>query len=168
MGRRRAKHFRSKDFKAQPPLAVPMARILVGYDGSAPSRRALEWALERAKSTGDEVILVTAIPTSVAKSSLSQMMPAGLALPEPLGKTFEQNARSRLDDVMQEFAKHGVKMSGVVRAGDPAQAFLDAVHEFSAAEIVIGHKSFESGEMALGPVAERLVRQMPATVTVVR
>lgn len=145
-----------------------MARILVGYDGSAPSRRALQWALDRAKGSGDEIILVTAIPTSVAKSSMNQMMPAGLELPEPLGKTFEQNARSRLDDVMQEFAAHGVKMQGVVRAGEPGQAFLEAVREFSAAEIVIGHKSFEAGEMPLGPVAERLVRQMPATVTVVR
>lgn len=145
-----------------------MARILVGYDGSAPSRRALQWALDRAKSTGDEIVLVTAIPTAVAKSSLNQMMPAGLELPEPLGKTFEENAKARLEDVMKEFAMHGVRMSGVVRPGEPGKAFLDAVKEFGAAEIVIGHKSFETGEMTLGPVAERLVKQMPATVTVVR
>jgi nucleotide-binding universal stress UspA family protein len=96
------------------------------------------------------------------------MMPAGLELPPGMAKTFETNARERLEDVVREHTSAGVKMSGHVRAGDPAQAFMDAVREFSANEIVIGHKSFEPEDLKLGPVAERLVKHMPATVTVVR
>ncbi|MFA5861968.1 MAG: universal stress protein [Candidatus Thermoplasmatota archaeon] len=145
-----------------------MGRVIVGYDGSDPSKRALAWALEHAALRGDEVILLTVIPSAVAKSSLLHMMPAGLDLPQNMGKTFEENARIRLDEVMLEHGKNNVKMQGVVKQGDPANAFMDAVREFSAASVIIGHKSFEYGEIQLGPIAERLVKHMPATVTVVR
>jgi nucleotide-binding universal stress UspA family protein len=142
-----------------------MARVLVGYDGSDPSKRALAWALARLKPE-DEIVLLTVLPKSVATSSLSKMMPAGLELPPTLAKSFEENARERLDEVARQHP--GVKMKADVRKGDPAQAFMDAVRDFSAQEVVIGHKSFESEDIELGPVAQRLVDALGATVTVVR
>lgn len=145
-----------------------MARVIVGYDGSAPSKRALAWALDHASARGDEIILLTVIPSAVAKSSLSHMMPAGLELPAHMGKTFEENARARLEEVILEHAAKKVKMQALVKQGDPAKAFTDAVKESGASDVVIGHKSFEQEVTPLGLIAERLVRQMPATVTVVR
>lgn len=141
----------------------------MGYDGSDPAKRALEWALQRAKPLGDEVVLLTVIPASVANSSLSKMMPAGLELPAPLAKTFEDNARERLDEVLKEHASDGVKLEAhVLKSNDPAKAFMEAIRQFGANAIVIGHKSFEKEQVELGPIAERLVKHMPATVTVVR
>src|SRR5262249_31985493 len=121
-----------------------------------------------AKALGDDIVLLTAIPAGVAKSSLSRMMPAGVELPPAMGKTFEANARERLEDVMSQHAKEGVKMSAVVRQGEPGHVFMEVAHEVGASEILIGHKSFEKEPLPLGPIAERLVRHMPATVTVVR
>jgi nucleotide-binding universal stress UspA family protein len=145
-----------------------MGHILVGFDGSDPSRRALDFAIARAKPQGDEVVVLTVIPPSVKDSSLAKMMPAGLELPAAMAKTFEENARARLDEVIRERRAAGSKIRGEVRAGEAMQAFLDAAKEFGASEIVIGHKSFEREDLALGPIAERLVKHMPATVTVVR
>src|SRR5438067_12162827 len=102
-----------------------MSRLLVGYDGSEPSRRALAFALRKAKALGDEVVLLTVIPPSVARSSLSAMMPAGVELPPSMAKTFETNARERLDDVVKENATSGVKVSALVRAGEPGHVFLE-------------------------------------------
>lgn len=144
-----------------------MARILVGYDGSPPAERALQWALDRSTSD-DEIILLTSIPPSVAQSSLGKMMPAGVTLPDALSKTFQQNALARLDDVKAQYAKRGVPITVAVREGEPSVAFLAAVAEFKIDQIVIGHKSREKGEIKLGPIAESLVKNMPATVTVVR
>ena len=145
-----------------------MGILLVGFDGSEPSRRALEHAVRRAKLAGDEVVLLNVIPPSVAKSSLSAMMPAGIELPPPLARTFEENARDRLQDVVRAYAEQGVKLRAEVRAGEAVQALVDAAHELRADEVVIGHKSYEKGELKLGPIAEGLVRHLPATVTVVR
>lgn len=145
-----------------------MGLLLVGFDGSDPSRRALEHAVRRAKLAGDEVVLLNVIPQSVAKSTLSGMMPAGIELPPPLARTFEENARERMEDVVRGYAQQGVKMRAEVRAGEAAQAIVDAARELKADEVVIGHKSYESESLALGPIAERLVRTLPATVTVVR
>lgn len=144
-----------------------MGRVLVAFDGSEPSRRALDHAVSRAKA-GDELVLLNIIPPSVAGSSLSGMMPMGVELPPPLTRTFEENARQRLADVISQYARQGVRMRGEVRAGDAAQTILAAARELSADEVVIGHQSYESAEMRLGPVAERLVQLLPRIVTVVR
>lgn len=145
-----------------------MGVILVGFDGSEPSRRALEHAMRRAKLAGDEVVLLNVIPTSVAKSSLSHMMPAGIELSPALAKTFEEHARERVADALRDFGRDGVKLRGEVRAGDAVAAIVQAALELKADEVVIGHKSYESDSLKLGPIAERLVRNLPATVTVVR
>lgn len=144
-----------------------MGRVLVAFDGSEPSRRALDHAVRRAQA-GDELVLLNIIPSSVASSSLSGMMPLGVELPPPLARTFEENARQRLVDVISEYAGQGIAMRGEVRSGDAAQAIVDAARELAADEVVIGHQSYESAEMRLGPVAERLVQLMPRIVTVVR
>lgn len=145
-----------------------MGIVLVGFDGSDPSRRALDHAVRRARLAGDEVVLLNVIPPSVAKSSLSGMMPAGIELPPQLSRTFEENAWERLHDVVRQYAEPGVKLRAEVRVGEAVQALVDAARELGAGEVVIGHKSYETHEMKLGPIAEGLVRRMPATVTVVR
>lgn len=144
-----------------------MARILVGYDGSPPSQRALEWALDRA-TKDDEIVILTTISSSVAQSSLGKMMPAGVTIPGPLESTFEQNAGARLEELKAQNAKRGVPIQTAVRQGEPSEAFLAAVSEFNIDHIVIGHKSRERSELKLGPIAESLVKNLPATVTVVR
>ena len=96
------------------------------------------------------------------------MMPAGVELPPPMAKTFEQSARDRLDEVVREKRASGVKLRPEVRSGEALHVFLETAKELGVSEIVIGHKSFEKEALQLGPIAERLVRQMPATVTVVR
>lgn len=145
-----------------------MPRLLVGFDGSAASRRAIEHATARARTGGEEVVLLSVVPASVAKSSLSGMMPAGLELPPPLARTFEENARRRLDEAVADLARAGVKATAELRVGEAAAAIIQAATELAADEVIIGHKSFESDQTPLGAVAEVLVRDLPATVTVVR
>lgn len=145
-----------------------MGRLLVAFDGSEPSRRALHHAIKRAKLSGDEIVLLTVIPSSVAKSSLSGMMPVGIELPPPLSRTFAQNALLRLEETVKESAQSGVKMHSEVREGEAGRVIVTAASELAVDEVIIGHKSYEGEDTKLGPIAERLVRLLPATVTVVR
>lgn len=145
-----------------------MARILVGFDGSPPSRRALQHAARRAAGASEvEIVLLTVVPASVRKSSLSAMMPAGIELPRSMSQTFEETARMRLDEVVAELGRQGVKVRGDVRAGDAAQTLLAFADELRADEIVIGHKSFEGPRFTLGPNADEILRHAKVPVTVV-
>lgn len=143
-------------------------RILVGYDGSPPSRRAFLHAVARAVAANDELLVLTVIPPAVRGSSLQRMMPAGIELPAAMSGTFEDNARSRLDSAVAEAAAAGVSAKAEVRAGEAAAAVLEAAAEWGAEEIVIGHKSYEGPDFTLGPNADAIVRGARVPVTVVR
>lgn len=143
-------------------------RLLVGFDGSPPSRLALGHAMRRAAEAKDELHVVTVIPAAVRDSSLARMMPAGLELPPQMNGTFEDTARRRLDEVLEQARKHGARATGEVRAGEACHEILRAAEEFKADEIVIGHKSFEGPEFSFGKNAREIVRQSKVPVTVVR
>jgi nucleotide-binding universal stress UspA family protein len=144
-----------------------MARLLVGYDGSPPARRAFERALARAKAPGDEILVVSVIPPAVRGSSLSRMMPVGLELPGSLTGTFEDHARERLATLVAEARKAGAKVEGEVRAGSPVDAILAAAREHKADEIILGVKSYEGPEAGLGPNATEIAQKAKIPVTLV-
>lgn len=148
-------------------FAGTMARLLVGFDGSPPSRRALDHAVRRAAATRDDLVLLNVLPPVAERSGLAGMMPAGIELPGPLGGTFLDRARARMDEVVQETARQGVATTGVVRLGDPASTLLALADETKASEIVIGHKSYEGPDHTLGPNADAILRGAKVPVTVV-
>lgn len=144
-----------------------MARLLVGFDGSPPSRRALDYALRRAELTKADLVLLNVLPPQVRDSSLAGMMPAGIELPPALSGTFLDRARERLDETVREAHKRGVQATGLVVLGETAPALLAAVDEVKATEIVIGHKSYEGPDHTLGPNADAILRGAKVPVTVV-
>ncbi len=144
-----------------------MARLLVGYDGSPPARRAFERALARATGMGDEMIVVSVIPPTVSKSSLARMMPAGVELPETMAGTFEDHTRQRLAEVIAEARKAGAKAEGEVRKGSPVEAILAAARDHKATEILLGVKSYEGPEADVGPNASQIAQLANVPVTLV-
>lgn len=144
-------------------------RLLVGFDGSPPSRRALEHAIRRAAAAKDDLVVLTVIPPTLRDSSFQRMMPAGVELPPQMSGTFVETARKRLDEVVAEAVARGVQAKGEVRADeDAARALLAAVAELGADEVLIGHKSYEGPEFTLGANADAVVRGADVPVTVVR
>jgi nucleotide-binding universal stress UspA family protein len=144
-----------------------MARLLVGYDGSPPARRAFERALARATSAGDEILVVAVIPPSVRGSSLAKMLPAGIELPKPFTGTFEDHTRQRVDEVVAEARKAGAKASGEVRTGAAVDAILAAAREHKADEILLGVKSYEGPDADVGPNASEVANRAQIPVTLV-
>jgi len=144
-----------------------MARLLVGYDGSPPARRAFERALARATGMGDEILVVAVIPPSVRQSSLARMMPAGVELLERLGGAFEDHARERVDEVVAEARKAGAKAEGEVRPGSVVEAILAAARDRKADEIILGVKSYEGPEANVGPNASEIAQRANVPVTLV-
>lgn len=142
-------------------------RLLVGYDGSPHARRAVDAALARLKGKAGNLRVVSVIPETVRNSSLANMMPAGLELPDPLNGTFEDHTRARLDEVLALAKAAGVQADSEVRVGAAVDGILAAAKEFHADEILLGVKSYEGPERDIGPNAAEIARRAKIPVVLV-
>jgi nucleotide-binding universal stress UspA family protein len=134
--------------------------IVVGVDGSEPSRRALRWAAQQAKLTGAALNVVTSweYPPSF-----------GWAPPYPQEFNPDQDAREALQEAVA--AELGtdpeVAVQLTVVEGHPSFVLTEAAQ--SAALLVVGsrgHGAFAG--MMLGSVSEYCASHSPCPVVVVR
>jgi len=142
-----------------------VGRILVGFDGSPPARRALDHATRRAIASGDEIVIATIIPPQVKGSTLAGL--SGLDLPPIFSRTFEENARLRLDEIAADLKRAGAKVRTEVRTGSTPTTVLALADELEVGEIIIGHKAFEGPHLTLGHNADEILRGAKVPVTVV-
>ena len=139
-------------------------RIVVGVDGSTPSRAALRWAVRQARLTGGTVDAVIAwqIPLMLQNYSWA---PIGV---EEAGD-FAADARKRIDAAISEEvdpADGHLVRSRVVR-GHPAQVLLDAAQ--GADLLVVGSRGHGSCAGALlGSVGQHCAHHARCPVLIVR
>lgn len=105
-----------------------MKTIVLGYDDTDPSKRALERAAELAKAFGSKVIV-----TSVA----------GTMTPAPRGggiDPIETPAahREEIDHAVEALTGQGISVTKQLAVGDAAEAIVQAAEETGADLIVIG------------------------------
>jgi nucleotide-binding universal stress UspA family protein len=137
-------------------------RIVVGFDGSDSSRRALQGAARLAKLSGAEM-LVTLVEEHLPK------------YPSAMSETTEE--REAVDAYFAELTKEvealgreqGVQLGVRIAAGNPAKVLCDVTKEVHADLLVIG-ASGRSGLWAgvLGSTADRVVDHASCSVLVVR
>jgi nucleotide-binding universal stress UspA family protein len=137
--------------------------ILVGLDGSPGSGRALEKAIELARTLGAEIVAVT----------VAQLMPYS-AFPggEPVVAVAD-DWQSRLRETFEEEWCRPLRDSGLpneieFREGSPASELIAAAREHQAEMIVIGTRG--SGgfrELLLGGVCHQVSMHSPVPVLIV-
>lgn len=141
-----------------------VARVLVPVDGSPLSEKALDYALSTFPDA--EVIALTVIdPIDVVYRSEGGGPLAG-------EKWFE-HARARADDIVEVARKRadeaGVSVITDTAVGRPRRQILTYVDEHDIDQIVMGtHGRTGLTRVALGSVAETVVRRSPVPVTTVR
>jgi nucleotide-binding universal stress UspA family protein len=137
-------------------------RIVVGVDGSAPSKAALAWTIRQARLTGAavEAIIAWEYPTTYGYP-----MPAA---PE-INYNYPEIAAEVVANSIAEVCGEGepVKISSRVVEGNAAQALLDAS---AGAELLVvgsrGHSGFV--EALLGSVGQHCVHHATCPVVVIR
>ena len=134
-----------------------MSRILVAYDGSEVSRRALDRVVAYTKEA--EVALVT-----VARPIYRDPPFTGYADPND-----EDAQRKLLLDARDILEKGGIKSTGYGAVGDPAEKILETARAFGAELIVMGARSLGTVErFAFGSVSTKVMHDAECDVLIVK
>ncbi len=134
-------------------------RILVAYDGSKESDKALAWAADLAKAANGKLVVQHVLSIS----------PEAIAGGVVDLDAIEAAVEKMLDEAVERVRGMGVTATKVLSRGDIATSILREADQRGAELLVVG--SLGRGRMArllMGSVADKLVRAAPIPVLVVR
>ena len=146
-----------------------MKKMIIAYDGSVASKRAVEMAL-KSSDKDDELTLLTVIPAELAESSFTKMLLPTIDLSSVVKSgSFKERAMETLSKVVAEIENNVKKVNIVVESGDPADEILMSAKKHEANVIVLGYKGYgKEGRFLLGSVTDKVVRHAGVSVLVVR
>lgn len=131
---------------------------MVGVDGSAQSRAALDWAVEEATLRKGQVLALAAWNFPYVSDALGQAWDY---------EGFQSDAQAILEEELARVGNRGVEITGRMVQGNPASALVEASRE---AELVAvgsrGHGGFTG--LMLGSVSTQTVRHAHCPVLVIR
>lgn len=136
-----------------------MKTIVLGYDGTEASGRALERTAEIAAAFGSSVIV-----TSISTRMGGAVHGGGSGNPTDPLATHE----SLLDGATKDLAGRGLQVESTLGMGDPADAILDLAEQRSADLIVVGTREPGFFERLMGhSVSESVQRHAHCDVLIV-
>ena len=146
-----------------------MKKMLVAYDGSDASKKAIDMVIKCANKE-DEITLLTVVPAELAESSFTKMLLPTIDLSNMVKSgSFQQKAMESLQKLVKEIDYNVSKVNIAVEAGDPADEILLSAKKFDSDIIVVGYKGYgKEGRFLLGSVTDKVVRHASKSVLVVR
>jgi nucleotide-binding universal stress UspA family protein len=141
-------------------FAEKMKTIVVATDLDGRSEAALEYARKIAAAYGARIVLAHGLdPLDYAAVD---SVPGGILRRMP------EQARQVLDQMVADLIREGIHSHSEVRQGAVVQMLLDVVRQYDAGLIVIGTRGRHgAGPVAVGAIAEELVRLAPCPVLAV-
>lgn len=143
--------------------------MLVAYDGSDASKKAVDMVIKCANKE-DQIVLLTVVPAELAESSFTKMLLPTIDLSSIVKSgSFKQKAMESLNKIVKEIEHEVSKVEIAVEAGDPADEILLSAKKYNADIIVVGYKGYgKEGRFLLGSVTDKVVRHASMSVLVVR
>ena len=136
-------------------------KILVPYDGSHHSERALETAIHMARSDGASIHVVYAydkLPDYLGEPNLQEVLNRVLSA-----------ARALMDSAAQQAHDQGVAVTSDVLEGPAAEAILRVAEIENFDLIIMGSRGLGHLKgLLLGSVSERVLRQAKIPVMIMR
>ena len=144
-------------------------RILIAYDGSESSKKAIDLTLGLANED-DEVTLLTVIPAELVSSSFTKMLLPTIDLDKLIERrTFKERAEETLREVAKKLEGRVAKVDIAVESGDPADEILLTAKNKLCDLIILGYKGYgKEGRFLIGSVTDKVVRHASCSVMVVR
>jgi len=131
-------------------------KIVVGVDGSEPSRRALEWCAAYAQTLDDDVVVVHAIDLPIAVAPLTTYIPM---------QSFSEVDHEAVEELVQSWCKpltdKAVPFRIELKHGDAAFAIME-VAKAEDADLVITGRRGRGGfaELLLGGTSYALTHHL--------
>ncbi len=146
-----------------------MKKILVAYDGSEASKKAIELGIKCAQEE-DNIVLLTVIPAELVESSFTKMLLPTIDMSSVVQSgSFKENAMESLSLIARGMETNVNQVNVDVEIGDPADEILLAAKKHDADIIVVGYKGYgKEGRFLLGSVTDKVVRYAGVSVLVVR
>ena len=138
-------------------------KILLPTDGSEHADKTIQQAIDLAKLTGAELLVMYAYNTP--------FMPRrrGAIAVEELKSSLEEEAKEIISEVAARVQAAGISVSALAVEGSPAEAILRMVEAEQPDLIVMGSRG-DGGlpGLRLGSVDDRVVRHSPVAVLVIK
>lgn len=146
-----------------------MKKMLIAYDGSDASKKAIEMVLKCADKD-DEITLLTVVPAELSESSFTKMLLPTIDLSSYVKSgSFKEKALESLKKISNEIQTEVAKVNIVAESGDPADEILISAKKYDSEIIVLGYKGYgKEGRFLLGSVTDKVVRHATVSVLVVR
>lgn len=150
--------------KGEAPDDLRLGTILVATDFSTGAAHATDMAIDYAKKFGAKLVLVHAYDTPITAPVFGE----GYVLPDGLLDEIRKAARDKVEEAAREVGAAGVACEGVAVESPAAIAVVEEARERQADLIVMGTRGLTGlKHLALGSVAERVVRTAPCPVLAV-
>lgn len=150
-------------------LLIIMKKMLIAYDGSDASKKAIEM-VNKCANKDDIITLLTVVPAELSESSFTKMLLPTIDLSTIVKSgSFKDKARDSLSKVVKEIEYNVGKVDVFVEDGDPADEILITAKKVGADIIILGYKGYgKEGRFLLGSVTDKVVRHASVSVMVVR
>jgi len=146
-----------------------MKKMLVAYDGSDASKKAIEMIIKCANKD-DEITLLTVVPAELSESSFTKMLLPTIDLSAYVKSgSFKDKAKDSLSKIAKQIEAYVDKVNIVAESGDPADEILITAKKYESDIIILGYKGYgKEGRFLLGSVTDKVVRHATTSVMVVR
>ena len=146
-----------------------MKKMLIAYDGSDASKKAIEM-VSKCANKEDEVTLLTVVPAELSESSFTKMLLPTIDLSAYVKSgSFKEKAKEFLNKIAKQIETEVSKVNVVAEDGDPADEILITAKKYESDIIIVGYKGYgKEGRFLLGSVTDKVVRHASVSVMVVR
>ncbi|MDE1843892.1 MAG: universal stress protein [Thaumarchaeota archaeon] len=151
-------------------MSKPYQNIMVPYDGSTYSQKALKMSMEMARAFDSSIYLVNVI-------DITTVSPPGQIRSKETRKTLDQikssiknSAESYLQKIQKDYKDSGVIIKGFVLEGDVAEKLLKFIQDNDIDLAVIGSKGLSgiSKIKTLGSVSRKVSELAKCPIVIVR
>lgn len=147
----------------KPGSRATLRRILCPVDSSDSARRALNNAIYLARTFDADLIVATVV--APLGGLLSWLIP----ISQEAQDEYIQEQQARHDEFIEEFTSHGVRMTRVLRQGDPPDEILAVCRDVTPDLLIMGSVGWNhQAAITLGSVAEQVLETQPCSIVLVR
>ncbi len=139
-----------------------LEKLLLAYDGSEPSKKALEFTKELAKKLNAKVTVLYVIDIEKASELLGDMAVDTL-------EAMMEKARKIVGEAVEELKKAGVEAEPLIEKGGPPEKIAEVAEKGNYDMIIMGSHGYRGlKRLFLGSVSEKVLKIAKVPVTIVK